>query len=262
MSPVWDSNKELCEDFLALFERLKIEKLSFDQLSRYDQIHAGGLAATESLIEKAGFSDGYYVLELGGGIGGVARLLACRHHLIVVNIDLSFTYTYTGKKLSELCGEYERLFFVNADALFCPLREKTFDMVWLQHVGMNICDKDKLFSEIRRLLKEQGGLIFHEWFLNKSDTEVILPLPWADDETSNHLCDFNEFLRLSEKYGFKLQFASDETEKSLKFYKKLLEHKSYNNPVFKKRNGKAIFTNTVKMLESGTLSVLTGKLIL
>ena len=41
-------------------------------------------------------------------------------------------------------------------ALDMPFPDDSFDVVWMQNVGMNIADKHKLYGEIYRVLKPDG----------------------------------------------------------------------------------------------------------
>jgi ubiquinone/menaquinone biosynthesis C-methylase UbiE len=279
MSIVWDGSVNLYKEYLDFFSNIGINNFDYSILNRFDQIHAGGIKATEKLAGKSGLASKVMILELGGGIGGVARYLSAKFDANVINLDLSWSYSLTGKKLTELAG-HTPIFFVNANALQIPFKKSSFEVIWLQHVNMNIADKDLLFSEIRRVIKPNGSLLFHEWFLDDSskvNTEfknsefaqspvpspqsLSYPLPWSDDSAYNHLMIFADFIQLAEQHGFKPDFYEDESEISLKFYQKLIETKAFNNPIFRGRNPQAIFENTVSLLEKGVLKVYSGKLI-
>lgn len=261
MSSVWSNNSDLFNEYVTFIKKQKITALSTEILNGFDQIHAGGIKATQDILQNLAIKEGDRILELGGGLGGVARLIAKKYRSFVVNLDLSIDYTVTGKRLTELCDDCKGVFFITADATNCPLKENSFELVWLQHVNMNIENKKQMFSEIGRLLKKKGYLVFHEWFLSGMPEEIKLPLPWADDMNLNHLCSFDEFANLAKKEGFEIEFFKNETDSSLSFYRKLLDRKAYKNPVFRKRDGETTFINTVRMLETKTLSVYSGKMI-
>ena len=53
-------------------------------------------------------------------------------------------------------------------ALDLPFSDDTFDVVWMQNVGMNIADKRKLYGEIYRVLKTSGQVI------------LTTPAAWSD----------------------------------------------------------------------------------
>jgi ubiquinone/menaquinone biosynthesis C-methylase UbiE len=63
-------------------------------------------------------------------------------------------------------------------ALDLPFPADSFDVVWMQNVGMNIPDKRKLYAEIYRVLKPGGRYAFQEMAAGKAAT-AYFPLPWA-----------------------------------------------------------------------------------
>lgn len=52
------------------------EALSSDDLITFDQLHVGGKDATLQLAHLAGIEQAMSVLDVGGGLGGPARILA------------------------------------------------------------------------------------------------------------------------------------------------------------------------------------------
>ncbi len=257
----WDSNKNLFNDYLSLFQKLNICSISTDQLLRFDQIHAGGLTATKKISELINLKPSSKVLELGGGIGGVARYLAKNYNSFVINLDLSLTYSITGLKLTSMTKEQLMVFFVCSDALDIPFGDEKFNLVWMQHINMNIFEKGKLLKEIKRVLKKEGALVFHEWFIKKEGTEIYYPLPWSDSEKFSFLTTFENFINLAESIGFKGSFIKDDTEFSLNFYKKIYENRAFLNPVFKERDAPTIFENIIRLIEENKLSCIYGKLV-
>jgi len=263
MSNVWSNNLNLYEDYLKLLQSQKIEEVTPLVLNRFDQIHAGGLKATEKLSSMVNLTGKELILEIGGGVGGVARFLANRFNTTIINLDLSSEYTLTGKKLTELCKiSDKKIFFLNADANHCPFKSSIFDIVWLQHVNMNISNKERLISELARVLKNEGKLAFHEWFMYDDTQNIPLPLPWADENKHNHLCSFNEFVNILNSFNFKITHLEDETENSLLFYNKLLQTKAFLNPIFKNRAAKEIFENAARVLEGKKMQVFLGVAVL
>jgi len=52
------------------------DALQVEALAPLDQFHTGGADATRALIRRAGLQPGMRVLDVGGGLGGPARLIA------------------------------------------------------------------------------------------------------------------------------------------------------------------------------------------
>ncbi len=257
----WDLNQELYEDYLKVFKNLNINTLDVETLNRFDQIHAGGISSTKKIAELIDFKKGQKVLELGGGIGGVARFLAKNFAVSTYNLDLSYCYSLTGLKLNNLIKEKINVYYVNGDANHIPFFDGLFDIVWLQHINMNIPDKKNFLREIKRVTKKTGQVVFHEWFIKDYQRSLLFPLPWSDNETYNFLITFEDFLSLLKELGFKIENFYLDTENALAFYKKIYQNRLFNNPIFKKRDGEKIFKNMISLIEDGTLLVYYGKLV-
>jgi SAM-dependent methyltransferase len=71
-------------------------------------------------------------------------------------------------------------------ALDLPFADHSFDVVWMQNVGMNIADKRKLYAEIHRVLEPGGRYAFQEMTAGTSAPSHF-PLPWATDPDDSFL---------------------------------------------------------------------------
>src|SRR5258708_3699292 len=154
-----------------LFERIlaglqaagkNVDPITLDDLGPVDNFHTRGTAATQELMERAGIKAGMHVLDVGGGIGGPARFLASKVGCQVTVLDLTEEFCRTGKLLTERSGLSGQIAFRQGNALDIPFPDAHFDLVWTQHGAMNIEDKERLYSEIYRVLRPGGQLAFHE----------------------------------------------------------------------------------------------------
>jgi len=64
------------------------------------------------------------------------------------------------------------------DALNLPFPDETFDVVWTQHVAMNIPDKATMYREVHRVLKPGGVLAIYDILAGPAG-QVLFPVPWA-----------------------------------------------------------------------------------
>lgn len=75
---------------------------------------------------------------------------------------MSQDYCVAAKLLNRLTG-LEELIEVNVgSALDIPFSDNSFDVIWMQNIGMNIADKQRLYEEINRVLKPGGRFAFQE----------------------------------------------------------------------------------------------------
>ena len=102
----------------------------------------GRKAGHRSIGTSRGIALGSNVLDVGGGLGGPARVLAVEFGCSVTAVDLTPSYVEAARMLTSRLGLQERVRHEVADALDLPFDAGAFDVVWTQNSGMNIADKD------------------------------------------------------------------------------------------------------------------------
>lgn len=155
-------------------------------LAAVDQLHSRGAIATRVLARLAQIRAGERVLDVGCGIGGPARLLAAEFGARVVGVDLTDSFCEAARLLSTRCGLDQRVEFFRANALALPLADASVDVVWTQHVAMNIADKPALSHELWRVLRTGGRLALHE-ILAEDGSDLHFPVPWAASASDSFL---------------------------------------------------------------------------
>lgn len=162
------------------------DPLTAEDLAPVDQFHLRGRDATLQLAQRGGLLAKHRVLDVGGGIGGPARMLASRLGCRVVVVDLTEPYLEAGRRLTGLVGLEARVEFHFGSALQLPFPDGSFDVVWTQHATMNIADKVRLYAEVARILPPGGRLLLHEIVAGKA-APPLYPVPWAHDPSISFL---------------------------------------------------------------------------
>ena len=202
----------------GLTERLKAalavfgpdeQRLMPEQLAALDQFHTRGLAATAELAKLAGIAAGMSVLDVGSGLGGPARFLAATYGCRVTGVDLSEPFTEAAAYLTERTGLSALVSFETASALSLPFDDDCFNVVLLQHVAMNIADRARLYSEIRRVLKPGGRFATFDVVLNGGDPHY--PVPWARTPAESFLLTADATRDAIELAGFSTLAWQDDT---------------------------------------------------
>lgn len=157
-----------------------LDALTLKDLSVIDQLHTGGHLATLALAKTAGITDTMTVLDAGCGIGGTTRLIAQEFGCLTTGIDLVRAFVDTAEFLTRATGLENTARFIQGDVCSMPFDDGEFDCVWSQHTLMNISDKDAAFREYIRVLKPGGILVLHEVAKGPGETDIALPVPWAD----------------------------------------------------------------------------------
>ncbi|MCG6932703.1 MAG: class I SAM-dependent methyltransferase [Gallionella sp.] len=158
-----------------------------EQLGALDHFHTGGFKASRELQELAQICAADRVLDIGAGLAGAARMLAHSPGCSVDCIELTSDYCTGAVLLNRLTGLDGRINVHQGSALDLPFPDDTFDVVWMQNVGMNIADKRTLYAEVCRVLKPGGRFAFQEMAAGKEDATFYYPLPWATEPADNLL---------------------------------------------------------------------------
>ena len=205
-----------------IFERLRSlgfaegTPLSPKDTAAVDQFHVGGFEATEKLAQLLSPSPGSYVLDVGSGIGGASRYLAAKYGCHVVGIDVTEEYCGIASKLAKHMGLQDLVEYRVGDARNLPFSDESFDLVWTQHVSMNIAEKPDLYAGIFRVLKAGGRFAAHDVFQGASGP-ILFPVPWARTAAISYLQTSDAMRKTIEDVGFSLMVWNDVTENALQF---------------------------------------------
>jgi ubiquinone/menaquinone biosynthesis C-methylase UbiE len=126
------------------------------------------------------------VLDIGAGVGGPARRWAGQYGVRVWGVELSEEVYRTAIALTALVRLQDQVQFAHGSALALPFEAAAFDVVVMQHVAMQIAEKDQLFAECVRVLATDGVVALHEIFAGPGGPPLF-PLAWAVDPTMSSL---------------------------------------------------------------------------
>lgn len=194
-------------------------ELALKDLAALDQFHVGGLDDSRLMAQKADFKAGERVLDVGGGLGGTARLLATEYGCDVTVFDLMEAYCRVGDMLTKRMNLTQQVHFRQGNALDMPFDNQSFDAVWTQHSSMNIADKQGLYTQIHRVLRSGGKLVMHEVTAGIVQP-VRFPVMWARDVSMSFLIPPDDLQNLLIQAGFEVQNWEDVTDQSLVWLEK------------------------------------------
>jgi len=159
-----------------ILEKLAAEGIARDavgpeDLTRYDQDHYGGTAATDTLAEALAIAPGMDVLELCSGMGGTSRYLAYRHGARVLGVDLTASRVEGARRLTELVGLDDRVRYEVGDVTRLDVEDAAFDRIVSQESFLHLPTRETLFPGCHRALKPGGGIGFTDVVVTGAMTE-------------------------------------------------------------------------------------------
>ena len=184
-------------------------------LASFDQFHIGGLASTMELATRVGIPSEAHVLDAGSGLGGPSRYLAETFGCQVTGVDFAPAYVDIARLLADKAGLAGKVRYVAGSITDMPFLSETFDLVWSQHVVMNIRDRDGLYGEIRRVLKKGGKFAFFDPYVPAGGEVPHYPTPWAESVATSTLLTEDETRASLAQAGLQVQRWDDVSERGM-----------------------------------------------
>ena len=188
-----------------------------EDLKPVDEFHTGGLEATDALLDQLQITPETRVLDIGCGIGGAARHVAARTGAHVRGFDLTPDFVDTGAALSELVGMSDQTSFQVGSALDIPEPDNSADLALMFHVGMNIEDKETLFSEAARVLIPGGTFALFD-VMRGSDAALTYPFPWAERAAFSFVSPPEGYRAAAKAAGFEQVAERDQSDFAKDFF--------------------------------------------
>ena len=241
----------------------KLDSLEPNDLSPIDEFHTRGKESTIEIAGLAELQSHHNVLDVGCGLGGSARYIANEFGCSVVGIDLTDEYIDVANKLTEFVKLTEKVLFKQGSALELPFPSENFDVVWTEHTQMNISDKEKFYSELGRVLKPNGRLVFHDVFFGDAKTPHY-PTPWAEYDSISSLCTQEEARDAIQKSNLNVNRWEDKSKQSLEFFKSMIKKTETSGPpplgfhLLMGKTAKTKLQNQIQNLEENRISIALG----
>ncbi len=200
-----------------------VDHLKPEDLAPIDEFHIRGREATLELARAAGVDARKHVLDVGSGVGGPSRCIAREFGCRVTGVDLTDEYCRVATMLAERIGLSQLVSYRQGNALDLPLPDGVFDVVWTQHVAMNIPDKATLYREMYRVLKPGGALAIYD-ILSGPAGPVLFPVPWARLPETSFLVTPEELRHLLGASGFTISSWEDTTAAAREWFTSLAKN--------------------------------------
>lgn len=197
-----------------------INNLTLDDVAPADEFHTGGRQATVGFTDEFEPAANTHWLDIGCGLGGASRYVAHTFSCHVTGVDLSQEYVALAGSLAQRVGLGGKVSYRQGSALALPFEDNSFDGAFMQHVGMNIADKSKLFAEVHRVLKPDGIFAIYE-IMRANGGTFNFPLPWASGEETNFIETPVTYRALLTAEGFEVIKERDRSDFAMDFFRGL-----------------------------------------
>ncbi|MCA1682796.1 MAG: methyltransferase domain-containing protein [Actinobacteria bacterium] len=165
--------------FDALRDIGRVGFLDSDDMAALDEYHPLGRGATLALADLAGVAPGEKVIDVGAGLGGASRVLARYYGATVTALDATPRFNALNEVFCDRSELEDKIRVMRGDARRMPISGPTFDVGWTQALWQDIEDKQRLASELHRVIVPGGRLALFE-LVTGPGGELHYPLPWAD----------------------------------------------------------------------------------
>jgi len=195
------------------------------QLAPVDQLHIGGIKASQKLLTRLAELRPSNVLDIGSGLGGLQRLANNELDLNIVGLDITHALNHINQQLSALCQTQTQA--ITGDAHHLPFADARFDAVIFQHSLLNMPDTEQVLNECQRILKPGGYLLLHEVVQGDAHNTMRYPVPWARSAETSHLLDQDALVALLTPH-FEVLNMNDWSDDALRWRKRQSEKEAAN----------------------------------
>jgi len=175
-----------------------------------EQVHFGGMNASEDLADRAGISEGMEGVDLCCGAGaGMRFLLRFRKVAQMTGVDATERMVQRGLERSQEEGYADRIRFVLADACASRLPNGSADFIWGEDAWCYVLDKRTLIAEAARIVRPGGTIAFTDWVhgpvaMSRQELERFLRFM-----NFPNILDLDGYRRLLEDCGCRVELAED-----------------------------------------------------
>ena len=196
------------------------DTVSVHDLGPVEEFHIGGRAASESFLDQLNLTPDDHVLDIGCGLGGTSRFVAQQYGSRVTGIDLTEEYIETGRALCSWVGLEHRIALEQGNATAMSYPDSAFDKAYMMHVGMNIADKQRLISELHRVLMPGSYLGIYD-VMRVGHGELTFPVPWATTADASAVASIDEYKNELKAAEFQIIAERNRREFAMDFFAQL-----------------------------------------
>ncbi|MDD3183559.1 MAG: class I SAM-dependent methyltransferase, partial [Alphaproteobacteria bacterium] len=172
----------------------------------------GGDAYLTALSSPLGINSDMSVLDLGAGLGDLARLLVDEYKTYVTGMEADGTLAARGMVMSIASGKSKTASIVPYDSVNFTASRK-FDCIFAREIFYKTIGKDKFFKAIDASIKTGGGqIVFTDYILDPVAREKPAIVQWLKRENGAAPLSSIEMIKQWKGMGYDLRVAEDQTD--------------------------------------------------
>jgi len=144
------------------------------------------LRMLERMTAHGDFRKYVFVLDAGGGLGGVARWLTLTYGCRVLVLDLLPRLLASAQRLTVRARLDRRLTAVAGTFEAIPVRDATFTQIWSVEALQHAHDRRRALGELFRVLRPGSTLALHE-IVRRTDSVPVIGGPWRHGTKAEYL---------------------------------------------------------------------------
>ena len=199
------------------------------------------------------------VLELGSGYGGTARFLVEKYGCKVTCINISEVQNDIHHEKNKKLEMDEKITVTKGNFEKIPFPRESFDIVWSNDALLHSTHKDRVFSEVSRVLDSGGRFIFTDIIRSATATEEQVK-PYMNTSVFKELGSFKKYDRLARRVDLEKVYNKELPEMAVKHYKKILDEIQSNKKKLSKAVSKKFLKDRIERYESLLAGIEAGVL--
>lgn len=204
------------------------------------------------------------LLELGSGYGGTARFLLEMYGSKITCINISEVQNDIHHEKNKKADMDENITVTKGNFEKIPFPRESFDIVWSNDALMHSTHRDRVFSEVSRVLDSGGRFIFTDIIRAASATEDQVKT-FMNTALFKDLGSLKKYDRLARRVDLEKVYNKEFPEMAGKHYRKILDEIQSNKDKLAKKVSKKFLDNRIdryqKLIEGIDAGVLSWAIL-
>lgn len=162
------------------------------------------------------------ILDIGSGIGGPARYLARQYSCFVDCANISIRQNEANSAACRQEGLSDKVSVFDASFEDLPFDDNYYDVVWAQDCIVHSSRRERVISEVARVLKPGGHFLFTDLMMVEGAPHEVMQPVLARIHLES-MGSYAFYRDIAEQYGLKLVAQEDMTNHMITHYRRVKE---------------------------------------